>query len=178
VNAAGESRSRPGENMIVTPRGRLIWRGRHVRCAVGRGGISAAKREGDGATPLAHMPLRRVLYRPDIFCRPPETRLPTQALRWADGWCDDPADPNYNRPVVRPYPGRHEVLWREDRLYDVIVVLGWNDAPVIRGNGSAIFMHVARPDYGPTEGCVALALGDLLDVLREADPSTKLVPTR
>jgi L,D-peptidoglycan transpeptidase YkuD (ErfK/YbiS/YcfS/YnhG family) len=167
-----------GESMVVTPRGRLIWRGRYFRCAVGRGGVSAAKREGDGATPLARLALRRVFYRPDIFRRPPETRLPVQALRWADGWCDDPADPNYNRLVVRPYPGRHEVLWREDRLYDLVVVLGWNDAPVVPGKGSAIFMHVASPNYSPTEGCVALALADLLDLLRDCDPSTVLALTR
>lgn len=167
-----------GENIIATPRGRLIWRGRYFRCAIGRGGVSAAKREGDGATPLARMPLRRVLYRPDLFKRPPETGLPAQALRWADGWCDDSGDPHYNRLVVRPYAASHESLWREDRLYDLIVVLGWNDAPVVPGRGSAIFLHVASPSYAPTEGCVALAIADLLEVIRYADGSTTLTVTR
>lgn len=169
---------RIGETIIVTPRGRLIWRGRFFRCAIGRGGVSAAKREGDGATPLARMSFRRLFYRPDIFKRPPETGLPVQALRWADGWCDDPADPNYNRLVMRPYRARHETLWREDRLYDLIVVLGWNDAPAVPERGSAIFMHVAGPTYAATEGCVALALPDLLEVVRYADTSTVLSVTR
>jgi len=167
-----------GETMVVTPRGRLIWRGRYFRCAIGRGGVSASKREGDGATPLARMALRRLFYRPDIFKRPPVTGLPVQALRWADGWCDDPADHNYNRLIMRPYRARHETLWREDRLYDLIVVLGWNDAPTVPGRGSAIFMHVASPTYSPTEGCLALALPELLEILRYADPTTTIAVTR
>lgn len=94
-----------------------------------------------------------------------------------DGWCDDPADPAYNRPVALPYPASHEKLWRADAVYDVIVILGHNDAPPVPGRGSAIFMHVARPGFTGTEGCVALALDDLLAVLAEAGPgSTVTIP--
>ncbi|HEY8611669.1 MAG TPA: L,D-transpeptidase family protein [Roseomonas sp.] len=130
------------------------------RCAIGRGGISDQKREGDGATPRAFLPLRRVLYRADRG-RAPHCAVPVEPIGPADGWCDDPSDAAYNRPVTLPYPGRHEVLWRDDSLYDIIGVLGWNDDPVVSGRGSAIFLHVARPDYAPTEGCVALAPLDL-----------------
>ena len=142
-----------------------------LRCALGRGGVAAAgaKREGDGATPAGLWPLRRLFYRPDRLSAP-GTRLPVSALRPSDGWCDAPGDPAYNRPVTLPYPASAERLWRDDNVYDLIVVLGYNDAPVIRGRGSAIFLHVARPDYSPTEGCVALAEADLLSVLAEASP--------
>jgi L,D-peptidoglycan transpeptidase YkuD (ErfK/YbiS/YcfS/YnhG family) len=132
-----------------------------------------AKREGDGATPVGCWPLRCVFYRPDrLAC--PSTRLATAALAENAGWCDDPADAAYNRPVTLPYRGRHERLWREDDLYDVIVPLGYNDAPVSPGRGSAIFLHVAAAGFAPTEGCIALALPDLLAVLAHCQPGARL----
>ncbi len=110
-------------------------------------------------------PVRRVYFRADKGPAP-ETGLPVVALRPEDGWCDDPAEPAYNRHVPLPCPGSHERLWREDGLYDLIVELGFNDDPVVAGKGSAIFMHIARPGYLPTEGCVALAEADLREVLK------------
>jgi len=135
--------------------GPLAW-----RCALGTGGIRAGKQEGDGATPAGLLPLRRVFYRADRVA-PPACRVPVEPLSPADGWCDDPADAAYNRRVTLPHAARHEALWRDDPLYDLIGVLGWNDAPVQRGRGSAIFLHLARPDLAPTEGCVALPERDL-----------------
>jgi len=162
--------------ITVTADGRLRFGGLDFRCALGRGGClpEADKREGDGATPLGLFPLRQVLYRPDRLATAPQTKLPRTALTPDDGWCDDPADDHYNRPVKLPYAGRHERLWREDGIYDVIVVPGHNDDPPIPGLGSAIFLHVARPDYSPTEGCIALALPDLLQLLAVATPRTML----
>jgi len=157
-------------DIIVQPdargatQGWLDFAGRRFRCALGRAGVRLDKREGDGATPQARMALRGVLYRPDRLARP-DTGLPVRALTPMDGWCDDPAAPDYNRPVALPHAARHERLWREDAIYDVIVELGWNDDPVLPGRGSAIFLHVARPHYAPTEGCVALARDDLLALL-------------
>ncbi len=149
--------------------------GQHrYRCALGRSGIRADKCEGDGATPTGRLPIRTVLYRADRLERP-VTRLPCRPLREIDGWCDDPGDRAYNRPVTRPYPGRHEVLWRDDAVYDIVAVLGWNDDPVVPAAGSAIFLHLARPNYEPTEGCVALARADCLSVLRLAGPESHLV---
>jgi len=139
----------------VTPDGLLRFRGETLRCAIGRGGIRADKQEGDGATPTGLLPVRRVLWRADRGPRP-ATALPVEPIAPEDGWCDDPAHADYNRAIRLPHPARHERLWRGDALYDVIAVLGWNDAPVRRGRGSAIFLHLARPDLGPTEGCVAL----------------------
>lgn len=145
---------------FVTADGWLIFRERRLRAALGRGGVRADKLEGDGATPLGRLPLRRVFYRADRIAIP-ATTLPREPITHADGWCDDPADRAYNRAVTLPHANRHEELWRGDALYDLVVVLGWNDAPVVANRGSAIFLHLARPDYAPTDGCIALALSDL-----------------
>jgi len=139
--------------------GRLEW-----RAALGRGGVCSDKVEGDGATPRALLPLRRVLYRADRGPTP-HTTVPVEPIAPFDGWCDDPPHRDYNRAVTLPHDGRHEALWRDDGLYDIVGVLGWNDAPTVRNRGSAIFLHVARPDYAPTEGCVALAVADLRALL-------------
>ena len=135
-------------------------------CALGKGGVSARKREGDGATPSGVLALRRVLYRADKIEKP-KTALPVAAIESDDGWCDDPDDPFYNRQIKLPYKARAERLWRGDDLYDVVVVLGYNDDPIVKGKGSAIFLHVASADMGATEGCVALNLPDLAEVLRQ-----------
>lgn len=150
----------------VTPDGLLRFQGQVFRCALGKGGIRppTEKREGDGATPAGLLPLRRVLYRADRL-PPPACAVPREPLAESDGWCDDPAHPDYNRQVRLPHPARHEELWRADAVYDVIGVLGWNDQPMQRGRGSAIFLHLARPDFAPTEGCVALARPELLRLL-------------
>jgi L,D-peptidoglycan transpeptidase YkuD (ErfK/YbiS/YcfS/YnhG family) len=138
--------------------------GHHYKAACGRAGITPRKQEGDGATPAGTLPLVRVLYRADRI-KPPRCAVPVEPIGRQDGWCDDVADPLYNRPVSLPYQARHEALWRDDPLYDVIGVLGWNVAPVIPSHGSAIFLHVATPDYAPTAGCIALSLPDLLACL-------------
>ena len=149
---------------IVHPDGRFVFNGQMFAAVLGRGGVRADKQEGDGATPVGLLKLRRVLYRADRV-KLPQTSVPREPIAPADGWCDDIASRDYNRPVQLPHPARHESLWREDGVYDLIGVLGWNDAPVERSRGSAIFLHVMRPDRAPTEGCVALALPELQAVL-------------
>ena len=144
--------------------GLLRFQAHTFRAAIGRAGISTAKAEGDNATPAGILLLRRVYYRADRVRRP-RAAVPTEPLAETDGWCDDPQSPLYNRPITLPNPAHHEELWRRDNIYDVIGVLGWNDAPVVRGRGSAIFLHVANADYAPTEGCIALALPDLVHLL-------------
>ncbi|KAA5803442.1 L,D-transpeptidase family protein [Alkalicaulis satelles] len=144
-----------------------------VRAAIGRSGVIAAedKREGDGATPLGAWPVRRALWREDRLARP-DTALVLDAIGADDGWSDDPSDPAYNRPVRLPWPASHEVMTRQDGLYDIVVVLGHNDDPPVPGLGSAIFLHCVSPDYAPTEGCVAVArdaLIALLALLRPGD---------
>jgi len=169
--------------MAEAPVDRLLVGGLHLRCgtasyrcAVGHGGVRTDKAEGDGATPIGRFPLRQVLYRPDRIGRV-ATGLPVRALQADDGWCDAPDDAQYNRLVKLPFAASHEVLWRADGLYDLIVVVGYNDEPVTSGRGSAIFLHVARADFGPTDGCVALARPALLDVLARCGPQTMLEVT-
>jgi L,D-peptidoglycan transpeptidase YkuD (ErfK/YbiS/YcfS/YnhG family) len=158
--------------IVVTPdpaqpdRGTLTFAGHVFECVLGRGGVHKEKREGDGATPAGRFALRRVLYRPDRV--KVKTALPIVPIHKNDGWCDAPDDPNYNKPVTLPYPAGAEPMWRDDRLYDVVVVLGHNDAPVVPGAGSAIFMHVA-PEDGATQGCIALKQADLLSLLTAVD---------
>jgi len=158
--------------------GRLICDDLDVPCAVGRAGIYANKIEGDGTTPTGAFPLRRLLYRPDRLS-PPRTGLKATAISAEDGWCDDPDDVAYNRPVPVAYPGHCETLWRHDHRYDLIIILSHNDDPVRKGQGSAIFLHLAgRQTDGslaPTEGCVALALADLLKILEKIDGASQLI---
>lgn len=152
--------------LTVHPTGEAEWSGQRFRCALGRTGVSSDKREGDGATPAGVCPMRRVLYRADRVATP-DTALPASPLRPEDGWCDDPLDGNYNLHIILPYDGRHERLWRDDGIYDLIVVLGHNDDPPVPGLGSAIFLHLARPEYAATEGCIALGENDLRAVLAQ-----------
>src|ERR1700683_480512 len=132
----------------VTPEGTLVIGSETFRAALGRGGISHDKREGDGATPAGLLPLRAVLYRPDRLSAP-QSAVPTKPVTEYDGWCDDPGHADYNRPVRLPISASAEALWRDDSVYDIIGILGWNDHPVEPGKGSAIFLHVGRPDFGP-----------------------------
>lgn len=143
--------------------------GKEYRCTIGRGGIAAPgeKREGDLKTPRGRLALRGCYYRPDRMLPPPVTQLPLTALSPQHGWCDDPDHPLYNQEVTLPFAARHEKLWREDHVYDLIVPMGYNDGPIIAGMGSAIFMHVMREDGVGTEGCVALKKPDLLFILSQ-----------
>lgn len=159
---------------LILQKACLSWNGQIFPCTWGHGGISSSKKEGDGVTPVGTFPFRRVLYRPNRI-KKPKTLLPLQALTPQDGWCDDPEDPCYNQFVTRPYPARHEVLWRGDHIYDLILVVGYNDDPVEKGKGSAIFIHLRNPKKEFTEGCVALQVKDLLQVLQEAAPHSCLI---
>jgi L,D-peptidoglycan transpeptidase YkuD (ErfK/YbiS/YcfS/YnhG family) len=152
--------------------------GNSVRpAALGRGGIRALKREGDGGTPLGRFPIRQVLYRADRVPRP-RTMLPVQPIREHDGWCDDPGDRNYNRLIRLPSRRSAEGLKRADHLYDLVLVLGYNDRPRVRGKGSAIFVHLARPGFTPTDGCIALTRHDMLMLLAQVKRRTRIVITR
>lgn len=131
---------------------------------IGKNGVTHRKREGDMCTPVGHFTLRKVYYRADRVALP-MTSLPVAPISPQDGWCDDPGSELYNHFLALPHPARHEMLWREDAVYNIIVVIGYNDSPAVPGKGSAIFMHLQRPDRTPTEGCVALSEHDLLAVL-------------
>ncbi len=159
--------------LVATPTGPDPWtataefRGRRFRASIGRNGLVAAeaKREGDGKSPIGIWPMRNLFFRPDRVT--PKSRLPLREIRPEDGWCDAPAHPDYNRLVAKPFGASHEDMWLESGVYDLVVDLGYNDDPPVAGLGSAIFLHVIRPDFGATAGCLALPRDDLLDVLAE-----------
>jgi len=153
----------------VTGSQTLVFVGKTYRCATGKNGFvpDAEHKEGSGKTPIGSYALRSCWYRPDRLS-PPLTHLPLHVITPQNGWCDAPAHPCYNQPVPLPFADSHELLWREDEVYDIIVPLGFNDAPVIAGKGSAIFLHIAKKDYSPTEGCIAIAREDMLEVLEKA----------
>ena len=143
-------------------------------CASGKGGIISDKIEGDGGTPVGTFPLRQVFYRADRVLQP-ATTLPVKVLQPNAGWCDDPDDLSYNQLVSLPYSARHEDLWRADHVYDIILVVGYNDSPVIPGKGSAIFIHLAREHYPPTHGCLAFSLEDLQEILKKLTPASHVI---
>jgi L,D-peptidoglycan transpeptidase YkuD (ErfK/YbiS/YcfS/YnhG family) len=169
----GPETPHPGpDDLALTPTG-LRFRGRHFPCAIGRGGIRRAKREGDGATPAGIHRIVACLYRPD---RLPRAAVPDWAvpLRPFDLWCDDPAHPAYNQLVRAPFPASAERLVRPDPLYDLILTTDWNWPVAHPGRGSAIFIHVWRKPGHPTAGCVALARDDLLWIARRITCESRL----
>jgi L,D-peptidoglycan transpeptidase YkuD (ErfK/YbiS/YcfS/YnhG family) len=164
-------------NLIVTaaPDGAwLDWGAGKKRAAIGPAGIAIKGGEGDNITPRGRFPVREVFYRADRIAAP-NTILQSRAIAPDDGWCDAPQDRNYNRLVKLPYPASAESMWREDHLYDLLVVLGYNDDPVVPGKGSAIFLHLAKPGYLPTQGCVALVYEDLLAAIAQLRPGDQVV---
>ena len=163
----------PVHHIDGAARGVLQLGERHVPCAIGKAGVRALKREGDGASPLGSWSIDEVFYRADRIVRP-RSRLVIQPMQPNDAWCDVVGDRNYNRRVRLPYPTLDERLWRDDHLYDVCVILGHNRRPRVQGAGSAIFLHLAREGYAPTAGCIALNLRDMFLLLAVAAPGDRL----
>ena len=165
---------KPSEDVLVdTSSNLLFFRGKQYRCAIGKNGATKNKKEGDGCTPIGCFLLRGVFYRADRV-KTLETKLPARILSPNDGWCDDVSKQEYNQLIKLPFDGNYELLWRGDGVYDMIAVIGYNDQPIMRGMGSAIFLHIARNGYAPTNGCVAVAQEDLLEILRTIEPTTKI----
>lgn len=156
------------------PHGKMHLGALSFSCALGRNGRGPKSGEGDGVTPIGCWPIRHVFYRPDRMPKP-KTALSISPLSPDMGWCDAPGAPNYNRLVKLPYAASHERLWRKDGLYDIICVLGYNDLPRIQGRGSAIFMHIARQGYKPTEGCIALSRVNMLLLLSLLRPGHSIL---
>ena len=141
----------------------------NATCCIGLNGLTLNKIEGDNCTPIGTWPFRRVFYRADKQDTP-LTRLPLTKITKQMGWCDDPKDEeNYNKLVELPYLYSHEKLWRDDDIYDIVVELGYNDRPPVKGLGSAIFMHLMTKDESPTAGCISLRKDDLLNLISIVD---------
>jgi len=159
------------DDLVLTPSG-LRFRGRRYPCRIGRGGLSAAKREGDGATPVGAMHITAMLYRPDRMAPPAPWARP---IGPGELWSDDPAMPDYNQPVLHPYPRSAEAMRRADPLYDLVLVTDWNRPEAVAGRGSCIFVHAWRRPGFPTAGCVALRRDHLLRIARQIAPGTRLI---
>ena len=145
-----------------------------IPVALGRSGIRANKTEGDGATPRGRFRLVRLWWRADRHARP-FTLLPVCRLDAELAWCEDRADRRYNRPFRRSAIEPGDRLWREDHLYDFIIELDHNTRPRIAGRGSAVFVHVARPERSPTAGCIALSIRELRRLLPRLRRGTRIV---
>jgi L,D-peptidoglycan transpeptidase YkuD (ErfK/YbiS/YcfS/YnhG family) len=155
-------------------KGWLTAPGLAIPVALGRGGILANKREGDGGTPRGTFRPRKLWWRADRFRRP-RTPLVTRAITPTDAWCEDPSDRHYNKPIRVAHNHKGDRLTREDHLYDFIVEIDHNTRPRIAGRGSAVFLHLARDNFGPTAGCVAMTRSAMLHLLRRLGPRTKIV---
>lgn len=157
--------------MVLTPMG-LRFSGRVIPCAIGKTGVTATKREGDGATPAGVMRITGLWYRPDRLARPAPW---ARAIGPGDLWCDDPGHPAYNRHARAPLTASHERMRRADPLYDLVLTTDWNWPRAVPGRGSAIFLHQwRRPGFG-TEGCIAFARADLIRLARQAPPGTRII---
>ena len=154
-------------------RGRLTWSGGETCAAAGKGGVKPLKREGDGASPQGDFPLISGYYRADRL-KIPATAFPMRPMREDDAWVDDPKDEHYNAHVRLPYRGHVENLWRKDEVYDLVIVVGYNTFPVAHGAGSAIFLHIARPAFTPTVGCIAVSRDALVRLLPKLSPESRL----
>lgn len=162
-------RRRPGQRC----QGWLCLRDQSVPVSLGRAGIKANKREGDGGTPRGRFRLKRLWWRGDRLTRP-RTGLPLRPIRPQDAWSEDPRDRRYNRPVRRHAGEPGDRLWRDDHLYDLIIEIDHNDCPRIAGRGSAVFIHLARPGFAPTAGCVGLEKNSMLRLLQRLGPKTRI----
>jgi len=154
-------------------RGRLVAGPLVVPCALGRSGTTRNKREGDGGSPVGSFRIIQAFYRADRGRRP-RTLLPLHTIRRTDGWCDDPRDRRYNQLVPLPCAASHEEMWRSDHVYDVVLDIDWNRGPIVRGRGSAIFLHLARPGFEPTAGCVAVDGRVIRRLLGYLGPRTRI----
>jgi L,D-peptidoglycan transpeptidase YkuD (ErfK/YbiS/YcfS/YnhG family) len=154
--------------------GWLTAGGQTIRVALGRGGIIANKREGDGGTPKGTFRPRRVWWRADRHPRP-RTFLPIRAIRPEDAWCEDPHSRHYNQPVRLDRDHGGDRLKRDDHLYDFIIEIDHNSCPRVAGLGSAVFLHLARENFSPTAGCVAMTKSAMLRLLGRIGPQTPIV---
>jgi L,D-peptidoglycan transpeptidase YkuD (ErfK/YbiS/YcfS/YnhG family) len=155
-------------------RGWLTAAGQTVPVALGRGGVRANKREGDGGTPKGTFRPRRLWWRADRHPRP-STFLPVRTIRPEDAWCEDPSSRHYNRPIRLQRGRSGDRLRRDDHLYDFIVEIDHNSSPRIAGRGSAVFLHLARENFSPTAGCVSMTRAAMLRLLARLGPRTRIV---
>jgi L,D-peptidoglycan transpeptidase YkuD (ErfK/YbiS/YcfS/YnhG family) len=142
-------------------------------CVFGRDGVIENKTEGDWKTPIGTFSIRKIYYRSDRIIKL-DTKLESIPLSKNDAWCDDPQSPQYNSFIELPFSGSYENLWREDCLYDIIIVIGYNDSPAVPNKGSAIFIHLTKENMEYTKGCLAIKKEDMINLLKKIEKDTKI----
>ena len=158
---------------LVVKNGFLINQDQKYKCSIGYNGLSKNKTEGDGCTPVGTFKLNKIMYRPDKINNF-KSNLETEIIEKGDGWCDDINSELYNQKIIFPYEQSAENLYRDDDLYDLICVIDYNLNPIIKGKGSAIFLHIARSDYSPTHGCVAIKKDGLIEIAMKLDRGSSI----
>ena len=157
---------------ILINKNYLTYNKLKVKCAIGKKGIGYKKKEGDLITPRGQFKIRLILYRKDRVKI--STKLKKKIIKKKMGWCDDPKSSHYNKLVKLPFAHKHEKLFRKDSIYDIILVLNYNMSPIKKNKGSAIFIHVANNNFKKTEGCVAIRKLNLIKLIKEINPNTKV----
>ena len=160
--------------IIINKSGYLKYKDFKFKCALGKSGIGNKKIEGDNITPKGNFRIIKIYYRKDRLKKPPSKFTLTEITKNM-GWCDDPKSRKYNQPIKLPTKYSHEILYRRDNIYDLILVLNYNMKPTIKNKGSAIFIHMAKENYKKTAGCVALKKVDLIFLIKEINKDTKVI---
>ena len=159
--------------IIVKKSGYLKYKNFKFRCALGKNGIKKKVKEGDNITPIGIFKITRIYYRHDKI-KKIKTSIKKIKIKKNMGWCDDPKSNFYNQQIRLPNKFNYEKLYRNDRIYDLLAVLNYNTNPVIKNKGSAIFIHIAKNNYEPTAGCIAVKKGDLIKLLQRIKKNTKI----
>ena len=160
--------------IIINKSGYLKYKKLKFKCALGKAGIGKKKREGDYITPKGAFKIVKIYYREDRI-RNITSKLKLIKIKNNMGWCDDPKSKKYNQLIKLPSKYRHEKLFRNDRIYDLILVLDYNMNPIIKNKGSAIFIHIAKNNYCKTKGCLALKKKDLIEIISKIKRDTKII---
>jgi L,D-peptidoglycan transpeptidase YkuD (ErfK/YbiS/YcfS/YnhG family) len=160
--------------IIINKSGYLKYRSLKFRCALGKSGIGNKKMEGDNITPRGIFKIIKIYYRKDRL-KKLSSKYTLIEIKKNIGWCDDPKSRKYNQPITLPNKYSHEVLYRKDNIYDLILVLNYNIRPTIKNRGSAIFIHVAKKNYKKTAGCIAIKKNDLMSLVKEINKNTKVI---
>ena len=158
---------------LVVKNGFIINDNLKFKCSIGYNGLSNKKYEGDGCTPIGHFKIKKILYRPDKI-NDYKFALDSEVIKKLDGWCDDINSDLYNQKIEFPFNLSAEHLYRNDDLYDIVCIIDYNLNPIIRGKGSAIFLHVASEDYSPTQGCIALKKEELIQIAIKLDKGSTI----
>ncbi len=157
---------------ILINKNYLTYNKLKIKCAIGKKGIGYKRKEGDLITPSGQFRIKFILYRKDrvkIL-----TKLKKKVIKKNMGWCNDPKSRHYNKLVKLPFAHKHEKLYRKENIYDIILVLSYNMSPIKKNKGSAIFIHVSKNNYKKTEGCVAIKKINLIRLIKEINPNTKV----